>query len=102
MRISQSEFANLKARFEKYFEAVPKQLWFAGRKDAPSPTKQVIAVQTTFDIDCSKWGGEVVSEMLSNPTSYYDRELRVAIRRMESWEEEQARIKRRKALLTSA
>ncbi len=102
MRISQSEFVNLKARFEKYFEAVPVQLWFAGRKDAPSPERQTDAVQVTFGIDCSKWGGESIPEIETNPASRYDRELRVAIRRMEQWEEEQARVKRRKALLTLA
>lgn len=89
MRINEEQFADLKARFEKYFQTVPQQLWFAGRKDAPSPTRQTHAVQQMFGIDLSEVGGNPAPKPEDHIEFRDDRELRVAVSRLKQWETEQ-------------
>lgn len=96
MRISESQFANLKVRFEKYFQNVPVQLWFTGRKDAPSPSRQIRAVQQMFGIDLSAVGGGSVPEPDDHIQSRKNQELRVAISRLEQWEGQQKITEKRK------
>lgn len=89
MRINEAQFADLKARFEKYFQTVPQQLWFTGRKDAPSPARQTHAVQQMFGIDLSAVGGDPVPELDDHIQSRRHQELKVAISRLEQWETQQ-------------
>jgi len=96
MRISELQFADLKARFEKYFQNVPIQLWFAGRRDAAEPTKQIEAVQQMFGIDLTAVGGNAVPKPGDHIQSRRNQELRVAISRLEQWEGQQKIAEKRK------
>lgn len=89
MRINEEQFVDLKARFEKYFQTVPQQLWFAGRKDAPSPTRQTHAVQQMFGINLTAVGGDPIPELDDHIQSRKHQELKVAISRLEQWETQQ-------------
>lgn len=95
MRISESQFADLKVRFEKYFQNVPTQLWFAGRRDAPAPKHQISAVQQMFGIDLSAVGGDPAPERKDHAELRGHRELRVAISRLEQWEAQQRILSKR-------
>lgn len=96
MRISESQFADLKVRFEKYFQNVPAQLWFTGRKDAPEPSSQVHAVQQMFGIDLSAVGGDRAPSPDDHIQSRRNQELRVAISRLEQWESQQKITEKRR------
>ncbi|MFA7216896.1 MAG: DNA-directed RNA polymerase subunit alpha C-terminal domain-containing protein [Candidatus Paceibacterota bacterium] len=96
MRINEAQFADLKVRFEKYFQTVPQQLWFTGRKDAPSPTRQTHAVQQMFGIDLTAVGGDPVPEVDDHIQSRRHQELKVAISRLEQWEGQQKITEKRK------
>lgn len=98
MRINETQFANMKARFENYLREVPKELWFAGRRDAPHPAEQLEAVQQMFGIDCTKLGGDPAPE--SDPRTCFDRsrELRVAVSRLEQWERREGVLRKRMQL----
>lgn len=100
MRINEAQFADLKARFEKYFQNVPVQLWFAGRKDAPSPSRQTRAVQQMFGIDLSALGGGLVPDREDHIQSRKNQELRVAISRLAQWEGQQKIAEKRKSGVT--
>ncbi len=98
MKINAAQFADLKVRFEKYFQNVPAQIWFTGRRDAPQPSSQVEAVQQMFGIDLTALGGGPVPELEDHIQSRRNRELKVAISRLEQWEAEQANNERRRSL----
>ncbi len=102
MRISESQFADLKARFEKYFQNVPAQLWFTGRKDAPAPAMQILAVQQMFGIDLSAVGGDPAPKPDDNIQSRRNQELRVAISRLEQWETQQLIVGMRQNVASGA
>lgn len=89
MKMNVAQFADLKVRFEKYFQNVPAQLWFAGRRDAPNPACQIHAVQQMFGIDLTALGGGPVPELEDHIQSRRNRELKVAISRLEQWEGQQ-------------
>ncbi len=88
----------LKARFEKYFQNVPTELWFVGRKDAPSPSRQIYAVEKMFGIDCIKFGGADTPFDYFGDERFLKRALRVAESRLEQWERQQALLERRAKL----
>lgn len=98
MRINADEFVQLKVRFENYLRSVPKELWFAGRRDAPSPARQLNAVQKMFGINCTELGGDPAPA--SDPRTCFDcsRELRVAVSRLEQWELRAGVLRRRRQL----
>lgn len=102
MRISESQFADLKTRFEKYFQNVPVQLWFTGRKDAPEPSSQVHAVQQMFGIDLSAVGGNPAPKPEDHIQSDRNQELRVAISRLEQWETQQMIVGMRQNVASGA
>lgn len=102
MRINEAQFADLKARFEKYFQNVPAQLWFTGRRDAPDPSDQVHAVQQMFGIDLTAVGGDPAPRKDDNIQSRRNQELRVAISRLEQWETQQMIVGMRQNVASGA
>ena len=97
--IERRQREKLKARFLKYFQSVPMDDWFTGRKDAPSPGMQTYAVQREFDIDCTPFGGSAVPSG-GQSDKLRKRALRVAQVRLEQWESVQATLERRARLAT--
>jgi hypothetical protein len=86
VKVTTTEFVQMKARFEHYLRSVPRELWFAGRRDAPSPERQLHAVQKMFGIDCSSLGANPAPQAEPCTGYNYSRELRVAVSRLEQWE----------------
>jgi hypothetical protein len=94
VKVNPEEFASLKNRFWSYLQAVPRELWFAGRRDAPSPAKQLYAVQKMFGINCVGLGGCANPEADPKTCFNYSRELKVAVSRLEQWERRMASKRR--------
>lgn len=89
--------ASLRERFLKYFRNVPRNEWFAGRKDAPSPDQQLHAVQKVLNIDCAPFGGGPIPE--ERQTNAVEKHcLRVAESRLEQRERLQFVLRNRKRL----
>jgi hypothetical protein len=94
--IERAKKDKLKVRFLKYFQLVPKDDWFTGRRDAPLPTLQVQAVQREFDVDCTPFGGNSI------PSGHVEKHaLRIAESRLEQWEWQQEILKKRAKLASN-